>query len=252
MGVTMKSWLTADDVLSEIEFELVQGTISRNELGRGIQAVKAYQNKVRSGASQAAQGAGEGREVVNRLFQLNDMLITLLQEVAAELRSVRLELRRVARMAQFAPLVTRAAGEPATEEDGEENVDRVAWDGALSVGGPGGDLYGRWATEVEEVENAMRSEALEMTLDVRAIRIPIIGGLIKRLRLALHNLALFYVARLAKRQRAVNRTYGDWVLRLIQAGQQQQEQIDALSAQVAVLQARLTERGHSPPPSARP
>jgi len=72
------------------------------------------------------------------------------------------------------------------------------------------------------------------------------------LRLALHNLALFYVARLAKRQRAVNRTYGDWVLRLIQAGQQQQEQIDVLSAQVAVLQARLTERGHSSPPSAKP
>jgi hypothetical protein len=250
----MKNWLTADDVLSEIEFELVQGAISRNELGRGIQAVKAYQNKVRSGVSQAAQGAGTGagREIVNRLFQLNDMLITLLQEVAAELRSVRLELRRVARMARFAPLVTRAAGEPATEEDGEENVHRAAWVDALPIGGPGGDLYGRWATEVEEVENAMRSEALEMTLDVRAIRIPIIGGLIKRLRLALHNLALFYVARLAKRQRAVNRTYGDWVLRLIQAGQQQQEQIDVLSAQVAVLQARLTERGHSSHPSAKP
>jgi len=248
----MRNLLTADDVLSEIEFELVQGAISRNELGRGIQAVKAYQNKVRSGVSQAAQGAGEGREVVQRLFQLNDMLITLLQEMAAELRSVRLELRRVARMAQFAPPVTRAAAEPPTEKDGEENVDRAAWVDALPVGRPGGDLYGRWATEVEEVENAMRSEALQVTLDVRAIRIPIIGGLIKRLRLALHNLALFYVARLSKRQRAVNQTYGDWVLRLIQAGQQQQEQIDVLSAQVAVLQARLTERGHSPPPAAKP
>jgi hypothetical protein len=247
----MKSWLTAEDVLSEIEFELVQGAISRNELGRGIQAVKAYQNKVRSEVSQAARGAGEGREVVNRLFQLNDMLITLLQEMAAELRSVRLELRRVARMAQFAPPVTIAAGEPATQEDDEEDVDRAAWIDTLPAGGPGVDLYGRWATEVEEVENAMRSEALQVTLDVRTIRIPIIGGLIKRLRLALHNLALFYAARLAKRQRAINRTYGDWVLRLIQAGQQQQEQIDVISAQVAVLQARSVERGHSPPPSSK-
>ena len=128
----MKSWLTADDVLSEIEFELVQGAISRNELGRGIQAVRAYQNMARSEVSQAAQ-AGEGREVVNRLFQLNDMLITLLQEVAAELRSVRLELRRVARMAQFAPPVTRAPGEPATEEEREEDVDRAVWVDALPV-----------------------------------------------------------------------------------------------------------------------
>jgi hypothetical protein len=247
----MSDWLTTDDVLNEIEFELVQGAISRNELGRGIQAVKAHQTKVRLEVVQATQKAGDSREVVNRLFQLNDMLITLLQEMAAELRSVRLELRRVARMAQFAPSVTRGAGEPATGEDGEENVDRAAWVDALPVAGPGGDLYGQWATEVEEVENAARSEALQVTLNVRAIRIPIIGGLIKRLRLALHNLALFYVAQLAKRQRAVNRTYGDWVLRLIQAGQQQQEQIDVLSAQVAVLQARLTERGHSPPPSAK-
>jgi hypothetical protein len=246
----MKSWLMADDVLSEIEFELVQGAISRNELGRGIQAVKAYQNKVRSEVSQAARGVGEGREVVNRLFQLNDMLITLLQEMAAELRSVRLELRRVARMAQFAPPVTRAAGEPATQEDGDENVDMAAWIATLPAGGPGGDLYGRWATEAEEVENAMRSEALQVTLDVRTMPIPIIGGLIKRLRLALHNLALFYVAQLAKRQRAVNRTYGDWVLRLIQAGQQQQEQIDVLSAQVAVLQARLADSGNMSPPPA--
>jgi hypothetical protein len=246
----MKSWLTADDVLSEIEFELVQGAISRNELGRGIQAVKAYQNKVRSGVSQAAQGVGEGREVVNRLFQLNDMLITLLQEVAAELRSVRLGLRRVARMTQFAPPMTRAAVKPTTEEDGEENVDRAAWVDVPPVGGPGSDLYGRWVTDVEGVENAMRSEALQVTLDVRAIRIPIIGRLIKRLRLALHNLALFYVAQLAKRQRAVNRTYGDWVLRLIQAGQQQQEQIDVLSAQVAVLQARLADSGNMSPPPA--
>ncbi len=248
----MKSWLTVDDVLSEIEFELVQGAISRNELGRGIQAVKAHQNKVRSEASQAARGASESREAVNRLFQLNDMLLTLLQEMAAELRSVRLELRRVARMAQFATPATPAASGPVAEADGEETVDKAAWVGALPTGGQDGDLYGRWAAELEEVENAMRPEALQVALDVRAIRIPIIGALIRRSRLALHNLALFYVARLAKRQRAVNRTYGDWVLRLIQAGQQQQEQIDVLSAQVAVLQARLTERGHSPPTAARP
>jgi hypothetical protein len=92
------------------------------------------------------------------------------------------------------------------------------------------------STEIEEV---MRPEALHIELDVRSTRMPIIGGLLKRLRIALHSLTLFYTNRLASKQEEVNRIYGDWILHLSQLLQYQQEQIESLRNQVIELQVRL-------------
>ena len=39
---------TPNDVLNDIEFELMQGAVSRDELGQGIQTARQYQNRVRA------------------------------------------------------------------------------------------------------------------------------------------------------------------------------------------------------------
>jgi hypothetical protein len=237
----MRGFLTADDVLSDIEFELVQGAISRDELGSGIQAVKQYQSKVRGEVLQSARQIDGGREMVSRLFQINDMLITLLQEVAAALRSVRLDLRRVARMSQVASRPATTASMPVME-DGDVLV-------MPDVPAPGGFEEGAYWQSPTEVEEAMRSDALQVKMDVRSVGVPIVGGVVRRLRATLHSLVLFYVGRLARKQVAINQAYGDWILRLVQMNRHQQEQIDVLSAQVAALQARLARSKEAQPPS---
>jgi len=233
----MKGLLTVSDVLSDIEFELVQGSISRDELGHSIQRVRKYQNEIRGETIQSVRQAHKVHEAISRQFQINDMLITLLQEMAAELRSMQLMSRRIARISRFDERMARVASTPAT---GHEAVSAEEV-GPFDSGGLSEDLQWWPTADVEQVENAMRSEALQVRLDVHSTGIPVVGGLMKRLRVALHNLALFYVDRLARQQAAINQTYGNWILRLVQLCQQQQEQIDLLNTQVNILQARLIE-----------
>ncbi len=212
----MKRSLTASDILSDIEFELAQGAISRNDLGQGIQAIKQYQNKMRSEVFLSARQTVDRRETVGQQFQINDMHVTLMQEMAAAIQSLRSDLRQIGEVRQNAPVASIM----------------------------------RWSTA--EVENAMRSKALHVKPDVRSIGVPVIGGLLQRLRVALHHLPLFYVQRLADKQAAINRTYGEWILHLTRLYEGQQEEIEALGSQVAALQNRLAELERSSNPSADP
>jgi hypothetical protein len=220
----MKKSLTPKNILSDIEFELVQGAISQDELGEGIQAVRRYQNKLRSQAFRDTPQMDD-REVMARLFQLNDMMITLLQETASTMNSLRLDLRKVARLSQHPS--TADVSMPAMESIERERRDVVRIAGDLE-------------SELDEalyrqVGDAMRSETLQVEMDVRVPRIPIIGGVINRLRIALHDLVLFYVRRLARRQITVNQAYGDSILSLLEIYELQQEKIDALNERVASL-----------------
>lgn len=226
----MKRSLTADHVLSDIEFELAQGAISRSELGQAVRALRRRQNEMRCEILESSKNL-EGREVISRLFQLNDMMLTLLQETAAAIRSLRLGLRNVARLA------TRSRTTKGSVSSAEV-VKREELDLAASTAA-GTDQLGE--TVFEQVRNGMRSEAVEVEMNVRPGRMPVIGSIVKRVRIALHSMALFYVNRFGERQVVVNQSYGDAILRLVDACEQQQEQISRLHAKVASLQAGLTE-----------
>ena len=249
MGVRMKSGLTGDDVVRDIEFELAQGALSRNELGQSIQAVRQYQNKLRSELFQSSGQVSADREALSRLFQVNDMLIAMLQEMASTLESVRFDMRQVAARASQAAATAAAVGAAAPR-------------GATPVGAPAGEQVdasmegdvspsesqeegSHWRPPVD-VETAMRSDALRIEPEVRAAGVPVVGGLLRRLRITLHNLVLFYVVKLARKQGTINQTYGDWILHLGQLNQRQQEKIDLLSVQVSALQARLAGGDQAP------
>lgn len=241
----MKSLLTRSDVLSDIEFELAQGAISRNELGQSVQAVKQYHNKVRSEVFQSSRQVGDNRESLSRLFQINDMLITLLQEMVTTIESLRLDLRRVAvRASQGASPAAAATAPraPVVERDSD-----MAAAGDVPVRDGWGESS-HWRPPAD-VEQAMRPEALRVEPEARSTGIPVIGRLIQRLRIALHSLVLFYVVKLARKQVVINQTYGDWILHLGQLNQRQQEQIDWLNAQVSSLQAHLADVEEASPPA---
>lgn len=221
--------VTAEEVLQSIEFELLQGTVSYDDLGAGIQAAREYQNRVRAELLELARGTTSSRELVIRLFQINEMLLTLVQELNRALHALQLEVRRMARVVQ----VRAKYGETAADVTGDSPP-------LEELGSPQG------TAPSSDVQRAMRSDTLRIEFDVRSVAVPIIGGWIRRLKFALHNLVMFYLRQLAQKQTTVNRTYGEWIMYLVEMSERQQIQLDLLRAQVASLEARLGHDGELP------
>jgi hypothetical protein len=234
---------SAEAILRDIEFELIQGAVSSDDLGRSIQTVRQHQNSLRGEFFQSGEKGVADQELAARLFQINDMLITLLQEMAGRVQRLEVELRRTSGLLPERPPAGTTAR---TLADGEQPPDTLSppvsplW----RPGGVDGDPH-RWPPAA--VENAMGGDALHVDLEVRGARVPLVGALLNRVRNALHSLPLFYVRRLAGKQAAVNETYGDWVLHLNRLSQQQQQQIESLRSQLAALQA--WQAGGGQPPS---
>ena len=219
----------ADDVLSSIEFELAQGAVSYNDLGAGIQAVRQYQNKVRGEVLDTSRQPENIREISVRLFQVNEMLITIAQEINAAIQSLRVDLRNTARMSQ---IMSSAAPTFVPEKSSRdiEDAPAVIETNQNARRQPLADLH-----------DAMRPDAIHVDMDARPINVPIVGGLIRRFRLAAHDLVLFYQRQLVQKQAAVNQTCGEWILHLVEMSEYQQGQIDLLSARVVSLEAQLAQ-----------
>ena len=94
----MSNFLTIDDVLSDIEVELIQGAVSRDDLGRGLQRVRQHHNQLRATLFGGDSAQLDLRDVASRQFQVNDMLLTLLQESIAKVQALQVEVRKAARL----------------------------------------------------------------------------------------------------------------------------------------------------------
>ena len=216
------------EVVSAIEFELMQGLITRDELSESIRNVRALQSQMRRDVSESRNL--DTHALINRQFQLQDIMITLLHEMALSIEGTQLKLSHVARRGLVGAPGTLDGQMPSTSESGHPPATERSRYQATS-------FSDTWRPSAE-IENAMRTGALDVGLEVRQIKIPVLGSFIMRVRLALHNLVIFYVNRLARHQSEVNRTYGERILRLGLAQRTQNERIAELGAQLAALQAR--------------
>lgn len=216
-----------DRLISDIEFELAQGIVSTDDLGQAIQTVKQYQNKARSELFRASRI--DSREFAARSFQINDMLITLLEETVGRIRQMQMELRGMRRLSPpLTPAVRR--------NDGIASARPVPGESVI-------DLYER---PLAEIETAMRDGELQIDLDARPIRTPLVGAFLTKLRNALHSLPLFYVRRLAGKQAAINHVSGEWLLHLYRLLCQQRDEIEALNKQLAQLRREDSTSGVDP------
>ncbi len=238
----MPTPLTARDILSDIEFEILQGTLSRSELGKSVLEIKHFQNKVRGETFQSLKASLGSRELISRQFQITDMLLTLLQEMASTIQSLEWERKKLALLPRVA---SRLADSSATDAVATRTDEPLEW---RAADGPLGERH------QEEVEAAMRPEAIQIDLQVSPLNVPVIGWLIQLVRVYLHRVSLFYIHCLVNKQVPVNQTFGDWILQLSQLAQTQHEQIKTLNAQLEILQARVVkleasrdiENGNSP------
>ena len=218
----MKTSVSAADIINDIEFELIQGSLSRDDLGQGIQTIRKFQSELRRQTFDSTAAKIDLNEVLSRQFQLNDMLLTLLQETAAAIQENRYTLLQAAQ----------------TEPDSANNS---AYGQQQSNGST---VEGRSASPIPERDKkdlraVMDPDRLKLVLDMQPSTVPIIGSFIKRLRTALHNLVLYYIRLLAQKQRDVNQTLADWALYLDSVDRNQGDEVELLRNQMAMLHKRL-------------
>lgn len=230
----MNSSLTITDVLNDIEIELLQGSAAQDDLGKGLNMIRQHNNQLRAQHLKAKRGL-DLNSLASNQFQTNDMLLTLFQETIVKLQELQVEVRKSLHFADSHGLPSQGAQ--------SENPDvSVVSNGSLKV-----DLYltktiqdfqqveQRIVPQLAEMKRAMNQDALLLQIDVRPVKIPLIGGLLTRLRSAIHSLSLFYANRLAGKQTDINCLYGEQLLALQQLVQSQQAELVSLRQQVSRL-----------------
>lgn len=228
----MSRSVSAADVLSDIDFELAQDAGGQGELGQAVQAARHYAGGLRGELLRSGRGPAT-RDLARGQFQLNDMLLALLGDTVSAVEGVRADWRRVRDW-----LATRGVS-----ADTGAAADAPPAAGSASAAAAASSRISP-ALDLRGIEDAMRAERLAVSMDVRPSGgLPLLGALTLRLRIALHSLALFYTNLLGERQAAVNRAYGEALLRLADQCQAQSAEIAALRAQVAALQGQAADEG---------
>ncbi len=195
----MKHIPSIDNILSDVEFELVQGAIARNEIGRAVIAVRQHHQKLRSEILSSEKLSNNPRELMSRQFQMNDSLIALIQNLASELQATRLEMRQLVALRSIRSATDVLSELPTTSSD----VDSRSNPSIAPLGNPN-NIDSLWQPD-PEVEILLSEKELAPKLDAQPIHLPVLGGLLQRVRNALHQLSHYYTYRLAERQSVVNR-----------------------------------------------
>ena len=236
------SALSADDVLRQIDFELAQGLVGDPDLRAALRALQRFQGETRAAVLGDEARPIDLRDAFSRQLKINDLLISILAGAAEAAQDSRKDSLRVERLirAAFAPESGLASEEEQGLATGELDDDgpvreelRAARHALSSPVAVEPDAVGLLDPpdvdrDETEIERAMQAKSLWLTMDPRSPRIPLAGSLFGRFRTALHTRVLIYVGQLAEKQGAVNRVFGDHLLRLRSVVRAQQEAIDVL------------------------
>lgn len=212
---------SAEDILRDVEFELVQSALGSDELASGMTALRRLQNTSRASAMKRLRPDGRTQEAVSDLYQINDVMLTVLEGTAESQRALRHDLRRALSLPDFA--------------GGKHDSPAAKAAGAVKAAGLA-VRESRSGLSPQELEEAVDPRSLDLSLQVRSGEMPIVGGLIHRLRVFLHVRGIVYARELAGKQARVNRLMGDWLLHLMEENEANRQEIAALRAQVAALQ----------------
>lgn len=219
-----KGLLSSEDIVRDVEFELLLGTIPQENVENAILSIKSHHNRLWSELSESVRDA-RLREAFNKVFQFQEMLLVLLQEMSALIGSLQASLPEIVDFA-------KRPGFMGLEE-------------ALPVAATqtGSDKFFPYPSiDLVEITKLMEPEFLRLDLEVRPSRLPFVGRLIRSIKIALHHLVLFYVNRLGVQQAQVNRVYGERIMELIRIVQEQQAQIRVMAALIDQLRSLVQEK----------
>lgn len=209
----MKRLPSPHNIIKDIEFEILLGTIPQSDLRNAVLALRSQYNKFRSEAIENLRDV-RLREAFNKVFQIQEMLLVLLQEMSTIIGSLQAEFPKITGLMEYPEAI-------GSEETGNEE---------FSLQSP---------IDPAEIAKRMEPVSLRLNLEVRPTKLPVIGKLIQSVKIALHHLVLFYVNRLGAQQAQVNKMHSDQILELYQLVMEQQEQIKAMAASINDLRTRI-------------
>ncbi len=200
--------LSVQDALDDIDMELLQDAVQRDDLGQSVQNVRRFQDGARKELLDTSSKP-DLRALASRQFQINDMLLALLQELATRQRALELDLRMPHQEG------TPGAGQPlAVADEGE------------TPRPPREDLVRR----LDAIQAVMHDDALRLQLEVTPNDTPVVGRLVGSMRAAMHSLVVFYGNQLAAKQTEINRVFGDALQRLLLGREQDRAELARLRA----------------------
>lgn len=171
--------LGVQDALDYIDMELLQDAVQRDDLSQSVQNVRHFQNAAREETLDTA-AKPDYRAIANRQFQLNDMLLTLLQELSTRQRALELDLRAYGPTAAPTAILDEAAA--GTVQAGDTESDTA--DDEERMRPASEDLVRR----LDAIQAVMRDDALALQLEVTPNETPVVGRLIGNMRAAVHSL----------------------------------------------------------------
>lgn len=207
----MKSSLTVHDIIKDIEFELMQESITSGDLAEGVRQVKQYQSQIRKQLFDEPESVS-WEEVMGKQLQINDMLLLLLQEVVIGQREL---ARKFERFGKKQPSLKNLSAAELVEIFKQQDNTPSSFE----------------RRNTQNIKKVL-SDTMQMRLEIQPSNVPIIGSWMNRIKIALHKLVLFYLNLFAKKQVTVNQTYGDWLLYLDSLNLQQQREITVLQTLV--------------------
>ena len=218
--------LTVKDILNDVDFELTQGMIASEGLRHSIEEIRRYQSQTRTQTFEKVGLNDPNRELLARQYQFNEMMLSIMHEMAVEIDALRQDLRQVRAL----PPGVLAGMEQTTAAVAGSAAGRAAMGASPEMAT--GSLSAALPADDEALRQAARQEAIQVDLATHAIRIPLIGWLLTRLRIIYHRPAHFYTYQLAVRQTLVNQTFSERIARLQNLLRMQQAQIENLATQV--------------------
>lgn len=235
----MEHELNSQRVWDDIQFELAQGLPSRDALGLSVLAAQKQQEALRAQVFGKGGRVGDQREIVARQFQVNETLLTLLQETATSLRRVQLDVERLSRApyegpSAIPPTATEVAAMGLAPGHSSGDASRTRATPTDATVGPG-----QARRPLDEVEQGMRPDALALSMP-RESRpaLPLVGSLIVRVKRAFHRLVLFHVRSLSEKQASINRIYGEWIRYQERLVERQEERLLELGRRVTAVEKR--------------
>jgi hypothetical protein len=214
----MKRSQVVNDIINDIEFEITQGIVSQGELGQGIEEVQRFQNKARIETFEKIKVTDRYRQVLGQIYQINDMQTTLLNEMGLALQSMQLKLQKLSDKPDlFLPQKTYPGSQEAEDLLSSTEIDE---DFILEI------------PPADELKNSIKSNAIQLEMQVRPVKIPFIGKLLTKLKILYQRPALFYCRLLASKQITVNQVLGERILQLESLIKFQQQQIVELRSRL--------------------
>jgi hypothetical protein len=243
----MVSHLDVRNVLAEIAREVERPEIAGRRMDQALEAVREFQADRLAVAAREVRGDGGG--FAARQAQLNEMLLALIGEIATTAEAASSDARHTDRFVRSAIAAAAhdlgdASADPCeatADDDGASaprtrRARRTKEASEVAADGPSGV---RRTPNLEEIAGGEPSDFIRPQVTARRLRIPIVGWLLGRVQARIHLLSLSYAQQVAVSQESINRTLAERVLDLVARADEQEEEIEALTLQLAVARRRI-------------